>query len=462
MYKLLLIALFSIAILCNIATSQTLNDQQHIAEIDSLLSSQFKVNEPGAVILIARKGQVFYEKAFGMANLELNIPMKPDMVFRIGSLTKQFTAVAILQLVEQGKLSLQDEITKFIPDYPVQGRHITIEHLLTHTSGIKPYTSMKDAGEIQRKDMKPTEVIDFFENEPMDFEPGTKWRYNNSGYFLLGYIIEVITGKSYATYLEDAFIKPLGLTDTYYGSDTRIIKNRAGAYDKDKDGFLNAEMISMTVPFSAGAIQSTVDDLFKYYKALLGYRLLKKETLNKAFVPYTLSDGKSANYGYGWFQGSVQGSPTLEHTGSINGFRTMALYLPIEDVFIAIFSNCSCHPRPVELVSKIAALTIGKPYDFTIIPIDNNKLIDYIGLYTSEIRQQQVIENDNNQLFLHPNGQDKVKINPFQKDKFNIEGTLSTLEFIRDKNNKIERVLFTTRILPGKQDDTVWNKNEKE
>ncbi len=362
MYKLPIIALFSFAILCNIAASQTLNDRQLTAEIDKLLSSQFKENEPGAEILIARKGQVFYKKAFGMANLELNIPMKPDMVFRIGSLTKQFTAVAILQLMEQGKLSLQDEITKFIPDYPMQGQHITIEHLLTHTSGIKPYTSMEEMSEIRRKDMNPNEVIDFFKNQPMDFVPGTKWKYNNSGYFLLGYIIEVITKKPYSTYLEDNFIKPLGLSDTYYGSDTRIIKNRVGAYDKDNDGFVNAEMMSMKIPYAGGAMQSTVADLFKWHQALLANQLLKKETLDQAFKSYVLSDGKLANYGYGWFQGKIQGSATVEHTGSINGFRTMELYLPAEDVFIAIFSNCYCHPRPVELVSKIAALCIGKPY----------------------------------------------------------------------------------------------------
>lgn len=458
MNRLSFTALFSLVIFCNVVKSQALNDQQLTAEIDNLLAAQFKVNEPGAEILIARKGQIYYKKAFGMANLELNILMKADMVFRIGSLTKQFTAVAILQLMEQGKLSLQDEITKFIPDYPMQGHHITIEHLLTHTSGIKAYTSMKEMSEIRRKDMKPSEVIDFFKNEPMDFVPGTKWKYNNSGYFLLGYIIEVVTGKTYSDYLEDAFIKPLGLSDTYYGSDARVIKNRAGAYDKDKDGFVNAEMMSMTIPYAGGAIQSTAADYFKWYQALLGYRLVKKETLDQAFKSYVLSDGKPANYGYGWFQGTVQGSATLEHTGSINGFRTMELYLPAEDVFIGLFSNCYCHPRPVELVSKIAALCIGKPYDFTIIPINNDALKNYTGGYTNETGQQQLITDENNQLFLHPNGQGKLKINPYQEDKFNIEGSLSTLEFIRDEHNKISRILFKARVLPGKQDDAVWNK----
>lgn len=459
MIKLPLTALFAFAILYNIAISQTLNDQQLTVEIDKLFSSQFIVNEPGAEILIARKGKIFYKKALGMANLELNIPMKPDMVFRIGSLTKQFTAVAILQLMEQGKLSLQDEITRFIPDYPMQGQHITIEHLLTHTSGIKAYTSMKEMNEIRKKDMTPNEVIDFFKNQPMDFVPGTKWKYNNSGYFLLGYIIEAITGKTYSAYLEDTFIKPLGLSDTYYGSDTRIIKNRVGAYDKDKDAFVNAEMMSMTIPYAAGAIQSTVYDYFKWYQALLGYRLVKKETLDQAFKSYVLSNGKPANYGYGWFQGSVQGSATVEHTGSINGFRTMELYLPAEDVFVVLFSNCYCHPRPVELVSKIAALCIGKPYDFTILPISNDALKNYAGAYTTETGQQQLITDENNQLFLHPNGQGKLKINPYQKDKFNIEGFLSTLEFIRDESNNISRILFNARVLPGKQDDGIWNKN---
>lgn len=194
-------------------------------DFDNVLSQIYKQGGPGCAVLITEKGKPIYRKAFGMANIELGVPMKPEMVFRIGSITKQFTAIAILQLMEQGKLALQDDITKYIPDYPVNGKKITIEHLLTHTSGIKSYTSMPSFQTIMRKDMKPMELVSFFKDQPMDFDPGAKFLYNNSGYFLLGVIIEKVSGMSYPQYLEQQIFKPLGMVNSYYGTDTRIIPN---------------------------------------------------------------------------------------------------------------------------------------------------------------------------------------------------------------------------------------------
>nr|HMU05479.1 serine hydrolase domain-containing protein [Saprospiraceae bacterium] len=178
----LFVFLFFIAIATFTIHAQAPTDKALIAKFDQLLSEKFKSNETGATALISKKGQIIYKKAFGMANLELNVPMQTENVFRIGSISKQFTAIAILQLMEQGKLSLQDDITKFIPDYPTHGHKITVEHLLTHTSGIKSYTNMIEFGPISRLDKKPEELIQFFKNQPMEFAPGTKWNYNNSGY----------------------------------------------------------------------------------------------------------------------------------------------------------------------------------------------------------------------------------------------------------------------------------------
>ena len=200
--KNLIIILTLSTVLFNPANAQQNDIKQLSAAFDKVLEQQFKSNEPGATVLVSRNGQVIYKKAFGMANLELNLPMQVDNVFWIASMGKQFTAVAILQLMEQGKLNLEDEITKFIPDYPTQGNKITIEHLLTHTSGIHNFSGMKDPEKKLALDCTPNEVIDFFKNLPMRFAPGTNWEYSNSGYFLLGYIIEKITGKPYAEYLD--------------------------------------------------------------------------------------------------------------------------------------------------------------------------------------------------------------------------------------------------------------------
>src|SRR5687768_10124353 len=274
--------ILAFGLICHLALAQQADVQMLTTELDKLLAAQFKDNEPGVAVLVARKGEIIYKKGFGLANLELDVPMQVDNIFRIGSITKQFTAVAILQLMEQGKLNLQDEITKFIPDYPTQGNKITIEHLLTHTSGIRSYTSMSDYFGKIKLDMKPSEMIDYFKNEPMDFAPGAEHRYNNSGYYLLGYIIEQITGKTYAQYLEENFFKPLEMTNSLYGNDQAIIKKRASAYSMGDNGFENSPSMSMTQPYAAGSIQSTVSDLFKWHQAVNSYKLVKKENLEKA------------------------------------------------------------------------------------------------------------------------------------------------------------------------------------
>jgi CubicO group peptidase (beta-lactamase class C family) len=186
-FKTVLLSLLCFLFLI-IGQAQTLE-----SKIDKLLQAEFKANEPGVSALVYKNGKVIYRKAFGNANMELNIPMTPENVFEIGSITKQFTAVSILMLMEQGKLNLEDEITKYIPDYPTHGKTITIHHLLTHTSGIKSYTDMKGFGEIVRNDMSPIELINFFKNEPIDFDPGEEYKYNNSGFFILGHIIEVVS-----------------------------------------------------------------------------------------------------------------------------------------------------------------------------------------------------------------------------------------------------------------------------
>lgn len=353
------ILLLAFGLVFNLIFAQQKDDQVLFAEFDKMLSEQYKANETGVTALVARKGQIIYKKAFGMANMEHNIPMQVDDIFRIGSITKQFTAIAILQLMEQGKLNLQDSINQFIPDYPTQGYKITIEHLLTHTSGIKSYTELKDFEKRMSLDLTPTEMINFFKNEPIEFTPGTNWNYSNSGYFLLGYIIEKVSGKTYPQYIEENFFKPLGMMHSLYGSETKIVKNRAAAYEKDNTDFINAPYLNMNQPYAAGSILSTVEDLFKWHQAVHAYKLVKKESLDKAFAKYKLSNGMETNYGYGWSFDDIQGSPTIGHNGGINGFLTHSNYLPKEDVFVAIFSNCGCNP-PFEIASNMATLAIGK------------------------------------------------------------------------------------------------------
>ncbi|PZX49614.1 serine hydrolase domain-containing protein [Algoriphagus chordae] len=334
------------------------NAQSLDAKIDSLLESTFTPDGPGAVFLVAIAGKPIYRKAFGLANLELKVPMNPENVFEIGSMTKQFTAVSILMLMEQGKLQLDDEITKFIPDYPTRGKSITVHHLLTHTSGIKSFTSMKSLRAIEKQDLTPTELIDFFKNEEMDFDPGEEYKYNNSAYVILGYIIEVVSGDTYADFVEKNIFQKLEMNSSQYASHSQVIPNRAYGYHQ-KGEYANKNYISLSLPYSSGSLMSTVDDMLKWNEAIKNNLLLKPETTAKVFDNYTLNNGDKIQYGYGWNIKSLEGSPNYEHGGSIFGFKSMGVYLPEEDIYAIGLSNCDCN-SPTVLTRDIAKMAMEK------------------------------------------------------------------------------------------------------
>lgn len=325
-------------------------------KIDSLINSKFKAENPGAVFLATKMGKVVYRKAFGMADLEMNVKMKPEFVFEIGSMTKQFTAVSVLMLAEQGKLNLNDEITKFIPDYPTKGNVITIHHLLTHTSGIKDFTSMKSIKNIAREDLSPKELVDFFKNEPMDFKPGEQYKYCNSGYVLLGYIIEIVSGLPYRDFITKYIFNKIGMENTFYASHESIIKNRVSGY-RDKQGYVNTNYISFSIPYSSGSIMSNVDDMLKWQKALDANVLLGHAFTEKAFTNYRLNDGTKIAYGYGWHIDQLKDKMVREHGGSIFGFKSMGIYEPTEQIYVIGLSNCECN-SPTSITTDIASLLI--------------------------------------------------------------------------------------------------------
>ncbi|MEO8360919.1 MAG: serine hydrolase domain-containing protein, partial [Vicinamibacteria bacterium] len=225
------------------------------AAFESAMKGLYPADKPGATVIVVKDGKTVFRQAYGMADLELGVPMKPEMVLRLGSITKQFTATAILMLAEEGKLSLQDPIEKYLPGYPTHDKVITIEHLLTHTSGIQSYTAIP--GWMTSRiivPMKPLELIDGFKNAPMTFDPGEKYLYNNSGFILLGAIIEKVSGMPYAEFVEGRIFKPLGMTSSYYGDTERIIKNRVPGYTDDDQVVKNMAYLSMTQPYSAGSL----------------------------------------------------------------------------------------------------------------------------------------------------------------------------------------------------------------
>lgn len=340
-----------------ITSTLSLHAQRLSAGIDSLISRDFNdPNGPGGVFMVSRKGKPVYQKAIGKANLELGDNLSPENVFELGSMTKQFTAVAVLMLEQEGKLKVEDPISKYISDYP-NGEKITIHHLLTHTSGIKDFTKMKALSDIAQKEMTPKMMVDFFKNEPADFAPGEKFEYNNSGYVLLGYLIEIVSGERYENFIKKHIFDKAGMGRSLYASDRKVIDKRAYGYHKKESGYVNKTIISFSVPFSSGSLMSTTGDMLKWQNALNRNLLLDAKETNKAFSTYKLNNGVEYAYGYGWHIRDVESTPTREHGGSIFGFKTMAVYIPSEDIYIIGLSNCDCN-SPTKLVGDIATFVL--------------------------------------------------------------------------------------------------------
>lgn len=412
--------------------------QPLVAKLDAMFKSQYKAGDPGATVIVVKNGKTLLRRAYGAADIDAKTPLTPGTVLRLGSITKQFTAVGILMLADEGKLALNDPITRFFPDYPTQGKVITVEHLLTHTSGIVSYTGKPNYGQNMAKDFTVAEMIDGFKNDPLEFEPGTKFAYNNSGYFLLGAIIEQVSGMTYARFLEQRIFTPLGMKDTAFEGFERSKAPRAAGYSVKEKGFGPTDTLSMTQPYAAGSLVSTVDDLAKWDAAISAGKLLKPASWKLAFTPYKVSPEKSTNYGYGWGVGTFQGVPVLDHGGGINGFRTFALRLPEQKVFVAVLSNAdSGNANPEVLAKKAAALAIGKPLaEHKAIALDAKTLDAYAGVYETDNEDKRSFTVRDGQLVMQRGSGRQVPLKPFSRTGFFIPGSLAQFEFERDATGK--------------------------
>ena len=416
------------------------------SQLDALVTAAFVPDQPGGAVLVVKDGQVLYRKAIGMASMELGVPLQPDSVFRIGSLTKQFTAAAVMLLVEDGKIALTDPIEKYLPGYPTQGHVITIEHLLTHTSGIQSYTSIPGWFPNRiRTDMSVTELIDGFKKEPMLFAPGTRYSYNNSAYVLLGAIVENASGSTYEQFLTTRIFTPLGMTRTFYGSNEPIIRGRAQGYALDGDVVKNSQFLSMTQPYAAGSLLSTIDDLAKWDAALAAGKVLRLETLQKMATPYTLKDGTSTGYGYGLQVSTLRGRQAVEHGGGINGFSTYGLSLPAERVYVAVLCNTES-PKlpPVYLARRLAAIAIGNPFpERTAITVEPSVLARYAGTYNTEARDvRRTVTVEGSKMYLQREGRPKAEVKATSETEFFLENSLSFLRFEMAADGKEPILLY--------------------
>lgn len=402
--------------------------------IESALAPHFKADEPGATVIVTRAGKTLYRKAFGLADAAGKTPLKPDDVLRIGSLTKQFTAVATLILVERGQINLDDPITKHLKDYPKLAEGVTIEHLLNHTSGIPSYTGAPDYLKFMTKAVTVDEMIARFKDLPLEFKPGTQWRYNNSGYFLLGAIIERVSGMPYAQFVAKEIFVPLGMNDTAYEGFERSAKRIVKGYSNARD---EAQPLHMSQPYAAGSLISTVDDLAKWDAAVSSGKLLKSDTWKRAFTAATLTNGSKTTYGYGWGVRPVNGMDALLHSGGINGFVSYAVHIPGAKVYAAMLSNrMSGNPgsaAPAYLTEKIAAIAAGKPFpDWKAVTLDAATLDRHIGIYKIDDKTSRLVTREGNQLFVQRTGSTKGPVQAASANVFFIPNSFTTFTFETD------------------------------
>jgi CubicO group peptidase (beta-lactamase class C family) len=412
--------------------------------IDSIMNQNFKVDAPGAALLVAKDGEIIYKKAFGKASLELNVPMKTDMVFQIGSITKQFTAIAILKLLELGKLSLEDDIKKYIPDYPTNGNKLTLHHLLNQSSGVKELLSIESKDNVPYKAYKPLELIEIFKNQPLQFKTGEKWSYSNSNYSILGYVIEKASGLTYNEFIREFIFKPAGMNSSTDGNNDTIIKNRVPGYTQGKSGrFYNSRFLHLSYPYASGSILSTVEDMFKWQQALNQNILIKEVTKSKAFTNHSIK-GKETNYGYGWFFNEISSSPTYEHSGGTRGFSSNGIYLPNEKVYVIILSNCVVYP--VESISTlVASYVIENPRVYPpVIKLTNQELEKFIGSYLLDDGRQLTVEKDGDDIATKMYSLKRI-IKPYKQNIFYTPGSFEEFEFILNDKEEITGIVYSNR-----------------
>jgi CubicO group peptidase (beta-lactamase class C family) len=301
--------------------------------MEQVVQSFVKDNQFMGAVLVARGDDVLLDKGYGFANLEWSIPDSPKTKFRLGSITKQFTAASILLLEQSGKLNVNDAVKKYMPDAPAAWDNITIFHLLTHTSGIPNFTSFSDYRKLEPFSTTVAELVARFRDKPLDFQPGEKWSYSNSGYVLLGYLLEKLSGESYARFVEDNIFKPLCMVDSGYDSNSAVIPNRASGYTRGQNGMVNAGYIDMTIPLSAGALYSTTEDLLRWEQGLFGGKLLSPASLKKMTTPF------KNDYGFGLGIHSVNGHEEIAHGGGIEGFNTALAYYPDDRLTVVVLGN---------------------------------------------------------------------------------------------------------------------------
>jgi CubicO group peptidase (beta-lactamase class C family) len=428
-----------LVLLLGIAACFHASAQAPVDRMDQIARSYSDDHQFMGSILVAQGDKVVFEKSYGSANLEWNIPDDSLTKFRIGSMTKQFTAASILLLEERGKLSADDYVKKYMPDAPAAWDKITIYNLLTHTSGIPSFTSFPDYHASEGTPTTPKALVDRFLNKPLEFQPGEKWNYSNSGYVLLGYLLEKISGQTYADFVTQNIFKPLGMNDSGYDSNAAVILHRASGYTPSPDGLVNSGYIDMTTPFSAGALYSTTHDLLLWEQALYGGKVLSAASLKKMTTPY------KENYGCGLMITTAKGHLQYEHGGGIEGFNTDMSYYPDDKLTVIVLANLN-GGAPGDIAGKLAAVVHGEKVvlqsDRKEIKVPREVLARYVGSYELVPGIFITMSLDGDKFFTQLSGQPKFEVFAETEKDFFLKVVDAQLTFEMDAQGKVTDVVL--------------------
>ncbi|MGQ0643245.1 MAG: serine hydrolase domain-containing protein [Gemmatimonadaceae bacterium] len=361
--------------------AQRANRAAAIAAIDSLVAANLKDGRAaGMSVGVVRGNDTLVLKAYGKADLELDVPTPQGAVYEIGSVTKQFTAAAMLLLVEEGKLSLDDDLTKHLPDYPTAGNTIPLRRLLDHTSGIKGYTELPKFQQIMTRKLPKDSLVAIFKDQPFDFPTGQGLIYNNSAYFLVGMIIEKVAGMPYGDFVRKRLFEPLGMRDSHYCNERQIVKNRAHGYDMSPAGLMLKGYLDHTYPYSAGSLCSTAGDLVTWLRGLHGGKVLPDRSYHLLVTPEPLADGAKVRYAKGLGIYSLGGHRAIEHGGGINGYLSSTIWLPDEKLGVVVLVNTAGPVSPDNIAVSIVDIVLGRKPEAAGVPLTSD-VAPYTGTY---------------------------------------------------------------------------------
>ena len=389
-------------------------------------------------VLVAKGDQIVFNKAYGSANLEWDVANTPTTKYRIGSVTKQFTAASILLLEERGKLKLNDPVKKYFAGAPAAWDGVTLKHLLSHTSGIPNFTSFPEYPKLKQFQTSATELVGLFKDKPLDFAPGEKWNYSNSGYVLLGYIIEKVSGMSYAEFVQANIFTPLGMADSGYDSNGSVITRRAAGYTRSGESMNNADFVHMSVPHAAGGLYSTTEDLLRWQRGLYGGKLLSAASLTK------MTTAIKNDYALG-LEVQTGKRKMYSHSGGIEGFDAHLAYYPDTQVTVVALSNVN-GTAAADIVTKLGALMHGEAVVLTHerkeISVPREVLERYVGTYALSPELDVMVTLDGDQLLTQVSGQQRIPTFAESRTRFFVKVVDAQWEFVETDGKVTHVVLY--------------------